>query len=104
MLGRAAYHTPSVLAGVDALLAGQASVEPDWDVVMEAMAAYAERHIAAGGRLAHVTRHMVGLFHGRPGARRFRQILSTEATRPGAGPQVLMRAYTALGAEAARAA
>jgi len=104
MLGRAAYHTPSVLAGVDALLAGDAPPAPDWDALIEAMAAYAARHIAAGGRLAHVTRHMVGLFHGRPGARRFRQILSTDATRPGVGPEVLTRAYAALAAEAARAA
>jgi len=104
MLGRAAYHTPSVLAGVDALLAGEAPAAPDWDGLMEAMASYAARHIAAGGRLAHVTRHMVGLFHGRPGARRFRQILSTDATRPGAGPEVLMQAYAALATEAARAA
>jgi len=104
MLGRAAYHTPSVLAGVDALLAGHAPAGPDWDALIETMAAYAARHIAAGGRLAHVTRHMVGLFHGRPGARRFRQILSTDATRPGAGPEVLARAYAALEAEAARAA
>jgi len=104
MLGRAAYHTPSVLAGVDALLAGDAPAAPDWDGLMEAMASYAARHIAAGGRLAHVTRHMVGLFHGRPGARRFRQILSTDATRTGAGPEVLMQAYAALASEAARAA
>jgi len=104
MLGRAAYHTPSVLAGVDALLAGEAPAAPDWDGLMEAMASYAARHIAAGGRLAHVTRHMMGLFHGRPGARRFRQILSTDATRPGAGPEMLMQAYAALATEAARAA
>ena len=104
MLGRAAYHTPSVLAGVDALLAGEAPAAPDWDGLMEAMASYAARHIAAGGRLAHVTRHMMGLFHGRPGARRFRQILSTDATRTGAGPEVLMQAYAALASEAARAA
>ena len=57
------------------------------------MAGYAGRHIAAGGRLAHVTRHMVGLFHGLPGARRYRQILSTDATRPGAGPEVLARRF-----------
>ncbi|KAB2864199.1 MAG: tRNA dihydrouridine(20/20a) synthase DusA, partial [Bauldia sp.] len=44
---------------------------------------------AAGGRLAHVTRHMTGLFHGLPGARRWRQALSTEAVKPGADPQVL---------------
>ena len=65
------------------------------------MAEYAGRHIAAGGRLSHVTRHMVGLFHGQPGARRFRQILSTEATRPGAGPEVLRAAFAAVDLSAA---
>ena len=43
-----------------------------------------------------MTRHMVGLFHGLPGARRYRQILSTEATRPGAGPDVLRAAFAAV--------
>ena len=64
--------------------------------LIETMAAYCARHVAAGGRLAHVTRHMVGLFHGLPGARRYRQILSTEATRAGAGPDVLLRALDAV--------
>jgi tRNA-dihydrouridine synthase A len=95
MLGRAAYHTPAILAGVDGLI----DLDPapvDFAALLETMAAYADAHIAAGGRLAHVTRHMVGLFHGRPGARRFRQILSTEATRPGADSAVLRRAFAAV--------
>ncbi|MBN9071111.1 MAG: tRNA dihydrouridine(20/20a) synthase DusA [Rhizobiales bacterium] len=96
MLGRAAYHTPALLAGVDAWLAGEEPAAADFEAVVASMADYAERHIAAGGRLAHVTRHMVGLFHGLPGARRYRQILSTEATRPGAGPEVLLGAFAAV--------
>jgi tRNA-dihydrouridine synthase A len=96
MLGRAAYHTPGLLAGVDDLLTGGEAGHPTLVDVVDAMAAYAERHIAAGGRLAHVTRHMVGLFHGRPGARRYRQILSTDATRPGAGPDILREAFAAV--------
>jgi tRNA-dihydrouridine synthase A len=69
------------------------------------MADHAARHIAAGGRLSHVTRHMVGLFQGVPGARRWRQILSSEATRPGAGPEVMVRALDEIvGARAAEAA
>ena len=95
MLGRAAYHTPGLLAGVDHLLSGSEDGQTTLADVVDAMAAYAERHIATGGRLAHVTRHMVGLFHGRPGARRYRQILSTDATRPGAGPEVLRQAFAA---------
>jgi tRNA-dihydrouridine synthase A len=96
MLGRAAYHTPGLLAGADATIFGEAAREVDWPALIETMAAYCDRHIAAGGRLAHVTRHMTGLFHGLPGARRFRQILSTDATRPGAGPEVLRAAFAAV--------
>lgn len=96
MLGRAAYHTPSVLAGVDAMLRGEAAEDIDFAALVDTMADYAARHIAAGGRLGHVTRHMVGLFHGLAGARRFRQILSTDATRPGAGPEVLRQAFAAV--------
>jgi tRNA-dihydrouridine synthase A len=95
MLGRAAYQTPSILSGVDRLL-GLADAEVDPFALLEPMAAYADRHVADGGRLIHVTRHMVGLFHGRSGARRYRQILSTEAARPGAGADVLRRAFAAV--------
>ena len=95
MMGRAAYHRPYVIAEVDAALCGTEAAE-DWARVIDTMAAYAERHIAGGGRLSHVTRHMVGLFQGFPGARRYRQILSTEATRPGAEPDVLWNAFRAV--------
>lgn len=96
MIGRAAYRNPALLADVDRLVYGEAREPADPADIIAAMADHAGRHIASGGRLAHVTRHMVGLFHGQPGARRFRQILSTEATRPGAGPEVLARAYQAI--------
>ncbi|MEO5322637.1 tRNA dihydrouridine(20/20a) synthase DusA [Mesorhizobium sp. CC13] len=96
MLGRAAYHTPSVLGGADALLSGAEPEDIDYAALIDAMADYAAGHIAAGGRLGHVTRHMVGLFHGHAGARRYRQILSTDATKAGAGPEVLHRAFAAV--------
>ena len=96
MLGRAAYHTPGVLADVDARFYGAAARDFDAAALMDAMADYAGRHIASGGKLGQVTRHMVGLFHGQKGARRFRQILSTDATRPGAGPEVIHRAFAAV--------
>ena len=60
------------------------------------MIPYAEAHCAAGGRLAAITRHMIGLFQGRPGARQWRQILTVEGSRPGAGPDVIRRALAAL--------
>ncbi|WP_034658769.1 tRNA dihydrouridine(20/20a) synthase DusA [Chelativorans sp. J32] len=100
MLGRAAYHTPGILADVDDSIYGDGREAPILAEVVETMAAYAGRHIESGGRLSHITRHMTGLFHGRPGARRFRQILSTDATRPGAGPGVLHRALAEVDTDA----
>ncbi len=93
MLGRAAYHTPSILRDADRLFFGDEAPAPQWDAVIDAMMEHAARHIAAGGRLQHVTRHMVGLFHGLPGARRWRQMLSTLAPLPGAGPRVISDAF-----------
>jgi tRNA-dihydrouridine synthase A len=104
MFGRAAYHEPGMLAGVDELL-GQRPTEPvDFAEIIETMANYAARHVERGGRLAHVTRHMTGLFHGMPGARRYRQILSTDATRLGAGAEVLRAAFAAVELASAEAA
>jgi tRNA-dihydrouridine synthase A len=93
MLGRAAYQNPQVLCDVDTVLPGEPAVAPDWEAIIETMVMHADRHIAAGGRLAQVTRHMVGLFAGLPGARRWRQILSVEAARAGAGGKVILDAF-----------
>jgi tRNA-dihydrouridine synthase A len=92
MVGRAAYHRPfDILGQADARLWG----DDRWmtpEAAARAMLPYVERHLAEGGRLHQVTRHMLGLFAGRPGARRWRQILSEGATRPGAGPELVERA------------
>jgi tRNA-dihydrouridine synthase A len=96
MLGRAAYHNAAILAGVDHRFYGAAAIEPDWNALRDAMMAYAAAHIANGGRLQHVARHMVGLFTGLPGARRYRQILSTDAAKSGAGPDVIAAAFAAV--------
>lgn len=93
MLGRAAYHDPSQLADVDRRIFGAPSVQTDWAGIIDAMAEYAARHIEAGGRLVHITRHMTGLFHGLAGARRWRQILSIDTTQRDAGPEVIQRAF-----------
>ncbi|SMD14614.1 tRNA dihydrouridine(20/20a) synthase DusA [Rhizobium sp. RU36D] len=93
MLGRAAYHNATLLADVDHALYGEVAEAPDWNAVRDAMMEHAARHIADGGRLVHVTRHMVGLFQGFAGARRYRQILSSDAARPGAGPDVIAAAF-----------
>ncbi|KKX34503.1 tRNA-dihydrouridine synthase A [Rhizobium sp. LC145] len=101
MLGRAAYQNAGLLAGVDDMMngSGRATRTPDdidWLALRDTMMAYAEGVMASGGRLNHVTRHMVGLFQGFAGVRRFRQILSAEATRPGAGPEVIEAAFAAV--------
>ncbi len=104
MLGRAAYHNPEILAEVDARLYGGDQADTSIADIIDDMCAYTDRHIAAGGRLSHVSRHMVGLFTGQPGARRWRQILSTDATRPGANSDVLRQAYAVVTEAAAEAA
>jgi tRNA-dihydrouridine synthase A len=96
MFGRAAYHDPGMLAALDEIVGGRSAPPVDLAEVIETMAGYAAWHIGRGGRLSHVTRHMTGLFHGMAGARRYRQILSTEAARPGAGPEVLLAAFAAI--------
>lgn len=104
MLGRAAYHNPEILAEVDARLYGGDQADTSIADIIDDMCAYTDRHIATGGRLSHVSRHMVGLFTGQPGARRWRQILSTDATRPGANSDVLRQAYAVVTEAAAEAA
>ena len=64
------------------------------------MRGYIDAHLATGGRLHQVTRHMLGLFHGRPGARGWRRVLSSEANGPGAGHELIDRALAMVGADA----
>src|SRR3569623_2258406 len=96
MLGRLAYHDPMLLSLVDERFFGEASKPLELRDVMQAMAAYAERELSKGARLNNITRHMLGLANARAGARTFRQILSVDAARRGAGPEVILRAIEAL--------
>ncbi|MCO1335830.1 tRNA dihydrouridine(20/20a) synthase DusA [Microbulbifer sp. OS29] len=91
MLGRAAYQTPTLLAQIDEQLF-DGETGPDAVQVVEQMLPYIEREMLRGQRLNHMTRHMLGLFQGRPGARRFRRHLSENAHKQGAGPEVLEQA------------
>ncbi|WP_420962859.1 tRNA dihydrouridine(20/20a) synthase DusA [Brucella sp. IR073] len=104
MMGRAAYHNPGLLTDVDRRIYGDEREPVDMAVLIDIMCDYTDRHIAHGGRLSHVTRHMVGLFQGQPGARRWRQILSSEATRPGADSRVIRKAFAEIGVGAVEAA
>ncbi|MEO9529243.1 tRNA dihydrouridine(20/20a) synthase DusA [Roseibium sp.] len=96
MFGRAAYHTPQILGAVDRRLYGTG--EPDvspWEAV-RAHLAYLDGQLSGGVRLGHMTRHMLGLFHGRPGARSWRRILTVDAIKPGAGLEVVEQALAAV--------
>lgn len=89
MIGRAAYHQPAeVLAEADPLIFGTGQAA-DPVAVARRMLPYIDAHLAAGGKLHQVTRHMLGLFAGRPGARAWRRRLSEGAHRPGAGPELV---------------
>jgi tRNA-dihydrouridine synthase A len=92
MIGRAAYHDPELLLRVDPEIFGSA---PTFDNAFEAVDAfipYIERELTRGERLSSITRHMLGLFAGRPGARLFRRRLALDAVRPGADVTILRAA------------
>ena len=95
MIGRAAYHDPgSVLLGVDQAIFGDTTRPRSAHEVVEAMYPYIETQLAKGVRLHSITRHMLGIFTGRPGARKWRRILSEGASRDGAGVALLAEALS----------
>ena len=94
MLGRVAYHTPAILGVADRQLFGEGAVVTAAEAV-ERYRPYVARELARGTHLAAMTRHMLGLFHGAPGARTWRRILTVEGVKPGAGLEVIDRALTA---------
>jgi len=102
MIGRAAYERPGdILLSADERLHGQAGPASSREEAVEAMKPHIAAHLAEGGRLADVTRHMLGLFAGRPGARAWRRHLSEAARRPGAGLDVLREALDLVNAAGA---
>ncbi|WP_111735068.1 tRNA dihydrouridine(20/20a) synthase DusA [Roseovarius amoyensis] len=95
MVGRAAYYNPAAILGpADRVIYGDDVPDRRAEDVVRAMLPYIEAHLAAGGRLHQVARHMLGLFAGRSGARGWRRVLSEGATRPGAGPELVEAALT----------
>src|SRR5690242_12210663 len=93
MLGREAYHRPFVLSELQRSLGGAERFEPpSREELLERMATYAQRQLAQGDRLSAITRHMLGLYAGEPGARDYRRLLSEGARAPGAGPELLRSA------------
>ena len=92
MIGRAAYHNPTgILSQADPLIFGIGSASNPVTAA-EAMIPYIDEHLSAGGKLGEVTRHMLGLFTGQPGARAWRRTLSEGAHVDGAGSELVVQA------------
>ena len=97
MVGRAAYHQPAdLLCSADRVIFESAMPDTTAEDAVRAMLPYIEAHVSAGGRLHQITRHMLGLFSGRPGARAWRRMLSEGATVSGAGPELVKQALAQL--------
>ncbi|MEO0831419.1 MAG: tRNA dihydrouridine(20/20a) synthase DusA [Pseudomonadota bacterium] len=105
MIGRAAYHTPyEILAPADRLIFGEDRDPVGRDEAALRMRPYLARHLERGGRLHQVTRHMLGLFAGQPGARAWRRLLSEGAAKPDAGLEVFDAALASVSPALAGAA
>lgn len=95
MIGRAAYQDPWLLAQVDAQIFGATPAVISREDVVRAMLGYIEHQLGQGVRLGAITRHMLGLYQGQPGARHWRRYLSENAHRDGAGTEVVEAALAA---------
>ena len=96
MLGRAAYQTPYLLAEVDTEFFACDRAPTSRDDVLDQLLPYASEHIAKGGRLNNITRHVLGLYHGQPGAKAFRRYLSEHAVGSDVSVDVLRHARDAM--------
>jgi tRNA-dihydrouridine synthase A len=105
MIGRAAYHNPlDILLAADSTTFGKADRFEDPHDVVLSMFPYIEKHLLMGGRLHQITRHMLGLFTGRPGARHWRRILSEGVGKSGADTGLVRIALAAVQTESDRIA
>ncbi len=95
MIGRQAYHQPYFLAELEQHFRPE-WVMPERRVVVEKMLPYIDSELASGESLSRITRHMLGLFAGMPGARAWRRYISDHSHREGAGPEVLVDALNAM--------
>lgn len=92
MLGRAAYHEPGRLTEADRRIFGATAVDVDPREAVTAYLDYVEKELGAGTALAPMVHPLLGLFHGWPGARAWRRVLTVEGVRKGAGPEVILQA------------
>ena len=96
MLGRAAYHEPAILGSVDRRVFGASGGDVSAFEAVERFLPYVRDELATGTRLAAMTRHMLGLFHGARGARAWRRTLTVDSIAEGAGVEVIERALEAI--------
>jgi tRNA-dihydrouridine synthase A len=96
MIGREAYSNPYLLAQVDRMIYGVDAPAVTRNEVMQKFMIYCAQELSKGTRLNHLTRHILGLYHGLPGARQFRRIISEQAHKSDAGIDVLERALAAV--------
>jgi tRNA-dihydrouridine synthase A len=96
MLGREIYHNPYLLAEVDQKIYGMDKPTISREEVIDAFIGYVEEQLKKGVRLNYMTRHILGLYQGLPGARRFRRVISEQAHKPGAGTEIIKWALKAL--------
>jgi tRNA-dihydrouridine synthase A len=96
MLGREAYENPWLLAEADHRLFGDARSPLTREAVVRRLLPFVARELAEGTPLAHITRHILGLYRSQPGGRAFRRVLSQRAHQPGAGIEVIEDALAAV--------
>ncbi|PHS20185.1 MAG: tRNA dihydrouridine(20/20a) synthase DusA [Kangiella sp.] len=94
MIGREAYHNPYMLASVDKEFFGSNKKLSNRVEIAELMLPYIEKHISKGGKLQHISRHMLGLFHAQPNGKQWRRYLSESATKQNAGIEVILEALS----------
>ena len=102
MLGREVYHNPWMLSQIDSTLFGDSEPTYSREDIVRAMYPYIENHLAEGGRLKHISRHMIGLYQAMPGAKLWRRYISENAHLDGAGTQILEHALELVAEQVAR--
>jgi tRNA-dihydrouridine synthase A len=103
MLGREPYRNPYMLAQVDGRIFGDPSPPRSRLDIVSRYLEYVEAQRGRGVALHHMTRHLIGLFHGQPGARQWRRVLSEHQARTATGPEVIAAALRAMHAASERA-
>ena len=89
MMGREAYQNPYLLVDIDELFYQDSHPKPDREEIVRDIIPYIERHLASGGRLTHITRHILGLYQSVPGAKYWRRTISQQSHLNGAGIEVI---------------